>query len=67
MTAREAAVTHIAFTYNSAVRIVLRDSIGAVPGAVLATDAGFSAVAYDSGEIVLGVGIYRAARHAGRL
>src|ERR1043166_8144494 len=41
----EAPVTHVAFTNYPALGIVLRNSVGAVPGAVLATAACVSAMA----------------------
>lgn len=58
-------MAHIAFAYDAAIRVVLRNSVGAVPGAVLAPDAGVRVVTDDTGYRIFGVGVHRAASHAG--
>ena len=63
----KAAVAHVALAHHAALGVVLRHAVGAVPGAVLAADAGVGAVADDAGRRVFGVGVHRAAREAGGL
>ena len=53
------SVAHVAFAHHAAFGIVLRHAVGAVPGAVLAADAGVGAVQHDAGDGVLGVRVDR--------
>ncbi len=63
----EPAITHVALADDSPGGVELRHAVGAVPCAVLASDAGIRAVANDARDVVLRVGVHRAARHARRL
>src|SRR4030095_6271036 len=60
-------VTHVAFADHSAFRVVLRNSVGTIPGAVLAADTGLRVVDHNAGDGILRVGIYRATLQTRRL
>src|SRR6188768_1281994 len=63
----EAVVAHVAFAHHATLRVILRHAIGAVPGAVLATDASIRAVKYDAGFRVFGVRFHGTADETRRL
>ena len=60
----KAAVAHIALAHHTALWIELRHAIGAIPDAVLATDAGIGGMQHDACDWIFGVGIDRAALQA---
>ena len=60
-------VAHVAFADNAALGIVLRHAVRAIPGAVLAADAGFGAVNHHACNGIFGVRLDRAADQAGGL
>src|SRR5260370_30250018 len=57
----EASVAHVALADDAAVRVELRNGVGAVPDAVLAADASVRGVKDDTGDGILGVCIDGAA------
>src|SRR6185369_13533467 len=63
---RQPSVAHIALAHHAAFRVVLRHAVLAVPGAVLAADAGVGAVLDDAGKCIFRVGIDRASLQTGR-
>jgi hypothetical protein len=67
LTERQATVAHIALADDTAVGVVLRYAVRAIPGAVLTANAGVRAVADDARHRILGVGIHRAAAQTRRL
>jgi len=50
-------VAHVAFPDHSALGVVLRDAVRAVPRAVLAPDAGIGAMPHDAGNGILRIGV----------
>src|SRR5262244_1507811 len=58
---RQAVVAHVAFADYPAFRVVLRHSVGTVPGAVLATDTGLGVVDHHTCDRVFGVCVDRTA------
>jgi hypothetical protein len=60
----ESAVTHVALADDPTFRIELRDGVGAVPDAVLTTDAGFRGVKDDARDGILFVRVHGAAAEA---
>src|SRR6266436_1173734 len=63
----EAVMAHVAFADYSALLVVLRHAVGAIPGAVLAADASVGAVQHYAGFLILGVRLHRATDQAGWL
>src|SRR3989442_8065236 len=61
------AVTHVALADYSSLRIELRDSVGAVPDAVLASDTDFRIVIHDSRPEILRVRFHRTTDQTSRL
>src|SRR6185437_16571356 len=60
----ESAVAHVALADHAALRVVLRNSVRAVPRTVLAANAGLRAVLHDSGDRVLLIGLDRTSDQA---
>ena len=63
---RQPAVAHVALPDHSALGVVLRHAVGAVPRAVLAADAGVRTVPHNSGYRILRIRIDRTPCEAGR-
>jgi hypothetical protein len=64
---RQTVVAHIAFADDSALRVVLRNSVGTIPGAVLAADTGFRVVNHYSGDGILRIRVNRTTCETRRL
>src|SRR5438034_5781627 len=58
------AVAHVALADHTALWVVLRHTVGAVPCAVLAANAGFRVVLHDASDRILLIGINRTADQA---
>src|SRR5215831_15938830 len=56
----KAAVAHVALAHDSAFGVVLRDTVRAIPRAVLTTDARVGAVKHDAGRRVFLICVDRA-------
>ncbi len=61
---RQPVVAHVALADHAALGVVLRHAVGAVPGAVLAADAGIGAVHDHAGDWIFCIRLDRAADQA---
>src|SRR5579863_2344209 len=58
-------MAHVALAHDSTLGVILRHSVGAIPNAILATDAGVGTVQNHARNWVLGVSLHRASDQAG--